>query len=336
MRLIGLDLRPHCGCSPPLLPALRALNMACTLFFVCEAALKIIAYSLAGYFADGWNLFDLAVVAISVVDLAATLVDSLSAVILPAGTEAAGAVQPTLLRVLRLTRILRTMRAIKSSHGLRTLLATLFTSLPALANVLGVFLLMQFTYSVLGMHLFRHVSWSDPNADFCTFGGAFLTMFRCATGEGWNTLMHQAMVPSADCSAVRLHERGDCGSWLAVPFFVSYVVLTSFVVIKMIVALNIENFVLSLKQEGSRIQSRHTVAFVRAWGAHDPFGTGRLPLEKLFTVLHALPPPLGLDPSTLPGGKVRDCHPCPAQTHPPRLILGHDCLRWPLMASDGL
>lgn len=63
------------------------------------------------------------------------------------------------------------------------LLTTLLTSLPALGNVLAVFVLILLTYSVLGMHLFRHVHWRDPNADFCTFSAAFLTMFRCATGE---------------------------------------------------------------------------------------------------------------------------------------------------------
>ena len=225
--------------------ALLLLNVLCTLFFCAEATLKLLALSPSGYFADGWNVFDLTVVAISLVDLSATLTYAIS----PAVAVGAGesALQPTLLRVLRLTRILRTMRAIKSSRGLRMLLTTLFTSLPALANVLGVFLLMQFTFSVLGMHLFRHVHWADEHADFCTFGGAFLTMFRCATGEGWNSLMHQAMVPSERCSEASL-ARGDCGSWLAIPFFVGYVVLTSFVVLKMIVALIIENFVLSLKQ----------------------------------------------------------------------------------------
>ena len=89
------------------------------------------------------------------------------------------------------------------------------------------------------------VAWHEANADFCTLSGALLTMFRCATGEGWNALMHNAMVPSDSCEP-----SGDCGTWLAVPFFVSYTILTSFVILKMIIALIIDNYVdLYLGQE---------------------------------------------------------------------------------------
>ena len=182
---------------------------------VRTAALKIAALSLSGYLADGWNVFDLVVVCTSLIDL-------LAAVALSPGQSG---VQPTLLRLLRLTRILRTMRAIKSSRGLRTLLVTLFTSLPALSNVLSVFVLILVTYAVVGMHLFRHVRWADPFADFCSFPAALLTMLRCATGEGWNALMHQALTPSADCAPEHL-QAGDCGTWLAAPFFVSHTILT--------------------------------------------------------------------------------------------------------------
>ena len=48
----------------------------------------------------------------------------------------------------------------------------------------------------------------------------------CATGESWNAIMHDVMrddLPGCE-------EAGDCGSLVAVPFFVSYVILTYFVV----------------------------------------------------------------------------------------------------------
>ena len=86
--------------------------------------MKLLALSISGYFADAWNVFDLAVVAISLVDLAVEILL----------VESGSAIQPTLLRILRLTRILRTLRAIKSSRGLRMLLTTLFTSLPAVLD----------------------------------------------------------------------------------------------------------------------------------------------------------------------------------------------------------
>jgi hypothetical protein len=72
------------------------------------------------------------------------------------------------------------MRAIKSFGGLKRLLTTLITSLPALAIVLILFFLIILTYAALGMHLFRNVHWGhDAHANFCTLLGAILTMYRC-------------------------------------------------------------------------------------------------------------------------------------------------------------
>ena len=55
----------------------------------------------------------------------------------------------------------------------------------------------------LGEHL-------SAEANFCTFPTAVLTMFRCATGEGWNGILHDVMITPASgrCSV----EAGDCGS----------------------------------------------------------------------------------------------------------------------------
>lgn len=74
--------------------------------------------------------------------------------------------------------------------------------------------------------------WPLRQANFCSFGRAMLTMFRCATGEDWNAIMHDAAVtPERGCDP----SLGNCGTPLAVPFFVSYIILTSFVVLKMLV-----------------------------------------------------------------------------------------------------
>ena len=94
-------------------------------------------------------------------------------------------------------RVARVLRLIKSSKGLRSLLTALLLSLPAMANLSGIFLIVMFLYTVLGMQLFGHIKFGDylnEDANFCTFGTAFLTMFRCATGESWNGIMHDLQV----------------------------------------------------------------------------------------------------------------------------------------------
>ena len=140
---------------------------------------------------SGWHKFDFTVVLLALPDL-------LEAVGLDANLSS---VFPTnLLRILRIARVARVLRLIKSSKGLQSLLTALLLSLPAMANLSGIFLIVQFLYAVLGMQLFGKVTRGDylnADANFCSFGTAFLTMFRCATGESWNGIMHDCMVTPA-------------------------------------------------------------------------------------------------------------------------------------------
>jgi hypothetical protein len=171
------------------------------------------------------------------------------------------------------------------------LLTMLLLSLPALVNIAGLFLVILAMYALLGMQLFGEVREGEAigeEANFCSFPIAMLTLFRCATGEGWNTIMHDAM------------DEGHGGSWLAVPYFVSFVVLSSFVVLKMLIAVILETYLVALARDANVLQVEHKDAYIEAWGKADPKATGRMPVTCLVDAVHELPPPLGLDPKDFP------------------------------------
>ena len=128
-------------------------------------------------------------------------------------------------------------------------------------------------------------------------------MLRCATGEEWNGLMHDAMVApeSGLCDAAK----GDCGSPLAVPFFVSYVLLTTFIVLKMLVALILEGFFTALQRDRDSLDLEHADVFVDRWSSFDPDATGWMHARFLIKLLRQLPPPLGLDPHDYPHNHIR-------------------------------
>ena len=294
--LIGLD---GYGVTPREAALLALLNGLCTWAFVLEAALKVGALTFAEYLRDPWSVFDFSIVCLSLIEVAVSL--------LAAGLP----VNPTLLRVLRVLRVARALRTVKSAKAIKQLLTTLVLSLPAIGNILGIFLIVQFMYAVLGMQLFGRVVWGEflnADANFCTFGVAFLTMFRCATGESWNGIMHDAMVTpdtydpdGRSCSEAR----GDCGSWVAIPFFVSYAIVAGFVVLNMMIAVVLENFSLSLRREANRVKQEHLDAFVDAWAAHDAYASGQMAVSQLQPLVKALPPPLGLDPAHFSKEHVR-------------------------------
>ena len=292
--LLALDAE---GITPLQQTILSQLNAICTFIFVCEAAVKIIAIGCANYVSEPWNVFDAIIVTFAIADW----VISLEAAV--AGNN------PTVVRALRLVRImrvLRTIRVVKSVRGLKMLLSMLLISLPGLVNVLGIFLILLVMYSLLGMQLFGRVAFGEhitTEANFCEFPTAFFTMMRSATGEEWNGLMHDAMVApdSGLCDA----EAGNCGSPLAVPFFVSYVLLTTFIVLKMLVALILEGFFMALQRDSHSLDLEHAEVFVDRWSHFDPEASGWMPARFLVNLLRQLPPPLGLDPQDYPRSYIR-------------------------------
>ena len=304
------------GLSPLQANFLNLLNTLCALIFVAEAAAKLAGIGFVAYFLDPWHTFDFSIVLMTLAEWVILLLS----IIIDTPT-------PTVMRILRLVRVarvLRTLRALRWARGLVTMLSLLVLSLPALANTLGIFLLLLFVYSLLGMALFGNVArgnYISEDAHFCDFPHAMLTMFRCSTGEDWNGLMHDAMVsPSSGRCSV---EAGDCGSWLAVPFFVSFVLFSTHLVLKMIVALVLENYVNALQRDESSLRPAHAEAFVEAWAALDPDATGTIPVTQLPNLIRSLPPPLGLDPKQCALRRARAQYTAlaiaPSRAHNPRL-----------------
>ena len=248
----GLMAADSYGASDRQAAILSSLNDLCTLIFITEAAIKVSGFGWRGYISEPWHRFDLLVVGLAVCDWFATLF-----------VGAWGEKQPALVRVLRLTRVLRTLRVVRAARGLSMLLSMFFVSVFGLLNILGVFLIILFMYSLLAMQLFGRVAYGEylnEVANFCSFPTALLTLFRCATGEDCmpacgrriydvhpfpcnadatpsiivgtgNALMRDVMITPADglCS----EQAGDCGiPWLAVPFFVTFEIMAKFIILK--------------------------------------------------------------------------------------------------------
>jgi hypothetical protein len=94
--------------------------------------------------------------------------------------------------VIRSFRISRIFKIIKKYKNLRILFYTFIGAIPQLTNVGGLLFLFLFLYSVLGVFMFAEVKLQDSlniHANFQSFGGALLTLFRMSTGESWHLLM---------------------------------------------------------------------------------------------------------------------------------------------------
>ena len=123
--------------------------------------------------------------------------------------------------VTRLFRLLRVVRLISTIRDLRLIVSALVRSIPSVGHVLILMSIVVYIYAIMGYHLFHS---HDPD-NWRNLGTALLTLFNILTLEGWTEVMDSAM---------------EAYPWAWV-YFVSFVVLGTFVVINMFIAIIINN-----------------------------------------------------------------------------------------------
>lgn len=87
-------------------------------------------------------------------------------------------------------------------ESLNKTIETLMFSLPSLINVGALLLLVFFIFSVLGVFMFKKVTYGiniNNYNNFFNFGNAMITLFRSATGEDWPTIMFDYSRTPPDC-----------------------------------------------------------------------------------------------------------------------------------------
>eukprot|EP00818_Percolomonas_sp_WS_P004657 CAMPEP_0117436504 /NCGR_PEP_ID=MMETSP0759-20121206/1040_1 /TAXON_ID=63605 /ORGANISM="Percolomonas cosmopolitus, Strain WS" /LENGTH=1762 /DNA_ID=CAMNT_0005228103 /DNA_START=105 /DNA_END=5393 /DNA_ORIENTATION=- len=269
----------HDHMSPTLSAVLSYANIVFTFIFTVEAVLKLIGLGILQYFTDGWNLFDGFVVLLSIFGIVMNYLDT------------GIGLNPTILRVFRVFRIFRILRLVKTAKRIRTLLETLYYSVPSMVNVMLTVALVAFIYSIIGMNLFYHVAPLDEMthlANFKGFWNSILLMIRISTSEDWNGIMR-------DCMNTENCVGNECGNpWLAVPFFVSYVIICTFVIMNLFVAVILDNFETQMRFEDSALNSGDLTKFAEIWSEFDPKATYLIRTEFLKNLLQRVGPPLGL------------------------------------------
>ncbi len=121
----------------------------------------------------------------------------------------------------RLARILRVTRLISAVPELRIIICTLLKSLPGMMHIILLLGILFYIYGILGIYLFRDL---DPE-HWGSLGKALLTLFGIVTLEGWVDIMENLLPYSPH-------------SWL---FFVSLIILGTFMFINLFVAVVINN-----------------------------------------------------------------------------------------------
>jgi voltage-gated sodium channel len=168
--------------------------------FVVELGIRIAAYGRRpqDFFRDGWNVFDFVVIGLAFLP---GLRDNVT--------------------LLRLARLLRVVRLVSVMPDLRILVRAMARSLPPIASLVVLTLLLMYVYGMVGWILFHT---EDPE-NWGDIGVAMLSLFQILTLENWPQFLEtgQQIAPA---------------SWI---FFVSYVLIASFLVINILIAIIINS-----------------------------------------------------------------------------------------------
>lgn len=142
-------------------------------FFSIEIIAKLFVYRLS-FFRNSWNVFDFAIVAISVLPAAGSF------------------------SVFRALRIVRTLRLLKSIPKLRVIIESLLQSIPSIGWIVVLLGIVYYTFGVIGTNLFGQ----DYPDYFGSLGGSLFTLFQVMTLESWSSAVARPIMEGAPYAAV--------------------------------------------------------------------------------------------------------------------------------------
>jgi voltage-gated sodium channel len=168
--------------------------------FVVELLIRFGAdgFSPRRFFRSGWNVFDFVVIAASF---------------------APGLRQNATL--LRLVRLLRIVRAVRLLPDLRVLTVAVGRSIPGVASLAVITLLLVYVYGMVGWVIFDE---HDP-ANFADIGQSMVTMFVLLTLENLPTYIEKGQ---------------ELSDWTLL-FYVSYVLIASFLIFNLFIGIVINS-----------------------------------------------------------------------------------------------
>ena len=197
-------------------PLLVALDRAALILFTAELGLKLWVYR-GRFFSGGWNVFDLAIVAI-------------------AWLPSAGP-----LSVLRAFRILRVLRLMSVVPQMRAVVGALFGALPGMGSIVAVLLLVFYVAAVMTTKLFGA---AFPHW-FGSIGESMYSLFQIMTLESWS---HGIVRPVMEVYPY---------AWA---FFVPFVIVTSFAVLNLFIALIVNSMQTAHAQDQESMEAAAELA----------------------------------------------------------------------------
>lgn len=189
-----------------------------------------------------------------------------------------------LVKGIQATRIYRIFKRFQS---VKHIYDTLFHIFPTLFNMLLLIILILYMYTIVGMDLFSYlkpqININGFDTHFRTFPIAFFTLVRVATSETWFLIFSDAtrrMQPNFVCENIVnyndyvLKGNSSCGSLWAIPYFLSFTILFSLIILNLFVAIVLTHYDEEFKANQSAINKYQLKKIKKIWKISDPNADG--------------------------------------------------------------
>jgi voltage-gated sodium channel len=144
------------------------------------------------------------------------------------------------LSVLRTLRVLRVLRLVSAVPSMRRVVSGLLAAVPGMASVASLLALVIFVAGVMATKLFGAIA---PEY-FGDLGTSLFTLFQIMTGEAWPDVAHQVMAVQP----------------LAWIFFVVYILVSSFAVLNLFIAVVVSGMEDSVTADLAEAEERNAEA----------------------------------------------------------------------------
>lgn len=206
--LIGVEIQ-----NPSLL--IQRIQAGFLCFFVVEIILRYLGErNFRAFFRNPWNVFDFTLVCIG---------------FLPPS----GAFDPQTLLAFRTLRILRVLRLLRSVNDVKVTVMVLIKSLKALTATAFLLLVFMYLFALIGMQLFQNQSeFRNPPISpdpYGTVPESMFTLLRIMSGEDWTDVRYGLMESRE-------------GRFAVDTYHVTWMVLSSFLLLNLIVGAIVSNF----------------------------------------------------------------------------------------------
>jgi len=211
--------------------------------FLIELMINMYGSWLWPFLSQTWNLFDCFVVSIGILDLLSLMF---------------GFSYPPQLKIVRLFRAFRVFRLFGRVASLKKIIDTIWKAVPGVINAFILLLIVMSIYAVLAVDAFGGLyqeacQLSEPPAGALTgrqvcygseyygsFTAALYTLFQILTGESWSEagvrpILHYFQTRSSTTRNAG-DNRGDLSAFGVSVFFVSFILINSFVILNVVVA----------------------------------------------------------------------------------------------------